>query len=77
MYQAIEQANSSQAHLDVTDISTTACCHGFFVLASVVDFQKGERYVCLFELIISKDDMLLLSGRSTWTTAFARPSHTT
>ena len=43
-YRAIEQANSSWAHLDVTGIGATACCHGFFVPTSVVDFQKGERY---------------------------------
>ncbi|KAH9005466.1 hypothetical protein EDB86DRAFT_2825116 [Lactarius hatsudake] len=43
--QAIEQANSSRAHLDVTGIGATACCHGFFVPTSVVDFQKGERQI--------------------------------
>ncbi|KAH9022824.1 hypothetical protein EDB85DRAFT_1871169, partial [Lactarius pseudohatsudake] len=43
-YRAIEQANSSCPHLDVTSIGATACCHGFFVPTSVVDFQKGERY---------------------------------
>ncbi|KAH9008300.1 hypothetical protein EDB85DRAFT_2164631 [Lactarius pseudohatsudake] len=42
---AIEQANSSRAHLDVTGIGATACCHGFFVPTSVVDFQKGERQI--------------------------------
>ncbi|KAF8256537.1 hypothetical protein EI94DRAFT_1711089 [Lactarius quietus] len=41
-YKAIEQANSSRPHLDVTGIGATACCHGFFMPASVVDFQKGE-----------------------------------
>jgi Kyakuja-Dileera-Zisupton transposase len=44
-YKAIEQANSSRPHLDVTGIGATACCHGFFVPNSVVDFQKGERCV--------------------------------
>ena len=44
-YKAIEQANSSRPHLDVTGIGATACCHGFFVPTSVVDFQKGERCV--------------------------------
>ncbi|KAH8978663.1 hypothetical protein EDB86DRAFT_2836597 [Lactarius hatsudake] len=44
-YKAIEQANSSRAHLDVTGIGATACCHGFFVPTSVVDFQKGERQI--------------------------------
>ncbi|KAF8259485.1 hypothetical protein EI94DRAFT_1615775, partial [Lactarius quietus] len=44
-YKAIEQANSNQAHLDVTGIGATACCHGFFVPTSVVDFQKGERQI--------------------------------
>ncbi|KAF8263675.1 hypothetical protein EI94DRAFT_1772867 [Lactarius quietus] len=44
-YKAIEQANSSRPHLDVTGIGATACCHGFFVPTSVVDFQKGERQV--------------------------------
>ncbi|KAN0128275.1 hypothetical protein V8E53_013944 [Lactarius tabidus] len=41
-YKAIELANSSQSHLDITGIRTTTCCHGFFVPTSVVDFQKGE-----------------------------------
>ncbi|KAH9019735.1 hypothetical protein EDB85DRAFT_2075789 [Lactarius pseudohatsudake] len=44
-YRAIEQANSSRSHLDVTGIGATACCHGFFVPTSVVDFQKGERQI--------------------------------
>ncbi|KAF8259676.1 hypothetical protein EI94DRAFT_1614829 [Lactarius quietus] len=44
-YKAIEQANSSRAHLDVTGIGATACNHGFFVPTFVVDFQKGERQV--------------------------------
>ncbi|KAI0258537.1 hypothetical protein BC834DRAFT_835379 [Gloeopeniophorella convolvens] len=44
-YKAIEQANSSKLHLDVTGIGATACPHGFFVLNLVVDFQKGERSV--------------------------------
>ncbi|KAH9176147.1 hypothetical protein EDB89DRAFT_2065932 [Lactarius sanguifluus] len=44
-YRAIEQANSSRPHLDVTGIGATACCHGFFVPTSVVDFQKGERQI--------------------------------
>ncbi|KAH8984882.1 hypothetical protein EDB86DRAFT_2833344 [Lactarius hatsudake] len=43
--QEIAQANSSRAHLDVTGIGATACCHGFFVPTSVVDFQKGERQI--------------------------------
>ncbi|KAI9446975.1 hypothetical protein BJY52DRAFT_1106631, partial [Lactarius psammicola] len=42
---AIEQANSSRPHLDVTGIRATACYHGFFVPTSVVDFQKGERQI--------------------------------
>ncbi|KAN0136391.1 hypothetical protein V8E53_005759 [Lactarius tabidus] len=45
MYKAIEQANSSQPHLDVTGIRAAACCHGFFIPTSVVDFQKGERQI--------------------------------
>ncbi|KAH9016367.1 hypothetical protein EDB84DRAFT_1276902 [Lactarius hengduanensis] len=48
-YKAIEQANSSRAHLDVTGIGATACCHGFFVPTSVVDFQKGERHAPFIE----------------------------
>ncbi|KAH9172399.1 hypothetical protein EDB89DRAFT_1906254 [Lactarius sanguifluus] len=44
-YRAIEQANSSRPHLDVTGIGATTCCHGFFVPTSVVDFQKGERQI--------------------------------
>jgi hypothetical protein len=42
-YKAIEMANSSQPHLDVTGIRVPACCHGFFVPTSVANFQKGER----------------------------------
>ncbi|KAH9024235.1 hypothetical protein EDB84DRAFT_1273986 [Lactarius hengduanensis] len=48
-YKAIEQANSSRAHLDVTGIGATACCHEFFVPTSVVDFQKGERHAPFIE----------------------------
>lgn len=44
-YRAIEQANSNRPHLDVTGIGATACCHGFFVPTSVVDFHKGEKCV--------------------------------
>ncbi|KAN0128953.1 hypothetical protein V8E53_013215 [Lactarius tabidus] len=44
-YKAIELANSSRPHLDITGIGATACCHGFFVPTSVVDFQKGERQI--------------------------------
>ncbi|KAH9020291.1 hypothetical protein EDB85DRAFT_2153145 [Lactarius pseudohatsudake] len=44
-YRAIEQANSSCSHLDITGIGATACCHRFFVPTSVVDFQKGERQI--------------------------------
>ena len=46
-YKAIEQENSSRPHLDVTGIGVgaMACCHGFFVLMSVVDFQNGEKYI--------------------------------
>ncbi|KAH9024915.1 hypothetical protein EDB85DRAFT_1869850 [Lactarius pseudohatsudake] len=44
-YRAIEQANSSCSHLDITGIGAMACCHRFFVPTSVVDFQKGERQI--------------------------------
>ena len=44
-YKAIEQENSSRPHLDVTGIGATACCHGFFIPTSVVDFKKGEKYI--------------------------------
>jgi hypothetical protein len=44
-YKAIKLANSSQPHLDITGIRATACCHGFFVPTSVVDFWKWERCV--------------------------------
>jgi hypothetical protein len=56
-YKAIEQANSSRAHLDVTGIGATACNHGFFVPTSVVDFQKGERCV---QLLIPNVECLTL-----------------
>ncbi|KAH9022866.1 hypothetical protein EDB84DRAFT_1589486 [Lactarius hengduanensis] len=61
-YRAIEQANSSRSHLDVTGIGATACCHRFFVPTSVVDFQKGER--CGY-------NVACVLGKSTWTIAFA------
>ncbi|KAN0129093.1 hypothetical protein V8E53_013089 [Lactarius tabidus] len=44
-YKAIELANSSRPHLDITGIGVTTCCHGFFVPTLVVDFQKGERQI--------------------------------
>ncbi|KAI9437103.1 hypothetical protein BJY52DRAFT_1091223, partial [Lactarius psammicola] len=44
-YKAIEQANSSRPHLNVTGIRATACYHGFFVSTSVVNFQKGEQQI--------------------------------
>ncbi|KAF8263348.1 hypothetical protein EI94DRAFT_1478973, partial [Lactarius quietus] len=49
-YKAIEQANSSRAHLDVTGIGATACNHGFLVPTSVVDFQKGERQALSYNM---------------------------
>jgi hypothetical protein len=76
-YKAIEQANSSRPHLDVTGIGATACCHGFFVPTSVVDFQKGERFVQSIETYQVGNNLPPPPGRSTWTIAFARPSHTT
>jgi hypothetical protein len=76
-YKAIEQANSSRAHLDVTGIGATACCHGFFVPTAVVDFQKGERCALILMSLICIADISQLQDKSIWTTAFARHFHTT
>ena len=73
-YKAIEQANSRRPHLDVTGIGTTACCHGFFLPASVVDFQKGERLVPLCTVIDTDNEHPRL-GRSIWTIASAKHFH--
>jgi hypothetical protein len=40
-YKAIEMANSSQPHSDVTGIRATTCCHGFFV--PTISGQLPER----------------------------------
>ena len=72
-YKAIEQANSSRPHLDVTGIGATACCHGFFVPTSVVDLQKGERYAQSIEHSKCGDNLSPCSDKSIWTTAFAKP----
>jgi hypothetical protein len=61
----------------VTGIGATACCHGFFVLTSVVDFQKGERYVPYIDIKNSGDDISLSPGRSIWTTVYAKLCPTT
>jgi Kyakuja-Dileera-Zisupton transposase len=58
-YRAIEQANSSRAHLDITGIGATACCHGFFIPTSVVDFQKGEKCVSFVDIPYSGDKSYL------------------
>jgi hypothetical protein len=48
-YSAINKANLLRQHLIHTGISAGACArHGCFVPHSVVDFQKGERYVLRF-----------------------------
>ena len=45
-HKAVNYVNTSQAHLTSTGIGATACArHGCFFPNSVVDFQKGERYV--------------------------------
>ena len=76
-YKAIELANSSRPHLDVTGIGATACCHGFFVPTSVVDFQKGERCVQSSTRVKPIAYSYSPSGRSTWTIASARLCPTT
>jgi hypothetical protein len=68
-YRAIEMANSSWPHLDVTGIRATTCCHGFFVPTSVVDFQKGERYIQSRFKVQSQKHLCPLLDRSTWTIA--------
>jgi hypothetical protein len=68
-YRAIEMANSSWPHLDVTGIRATTCCHGFFVPTSVVDFQKGERYIQSRVKVQSQKHLCPLLDRSTWTIA--------
>ncbi|KAI6046853.1 hypothetical protein EDC04DRAFT_2887343 [Pisolithus marmoratus] len=45
-YRAINAANINKSNLWSTGIGATACAHhGCFVPHSVVDFQKGERYM--------------------------------
>jgi hypothetical protein len=45
-HRAITQANASRHKLEATGIGGCACArHGCFVPHSMVDFQKGERYV--------------------------------
>ncbi|KAI6126959.1 hypothetical protein F5141DRAFT_1200632 [Pisolithus sp. B1] len=45
-HRAINAANINQSNLRSTGIGATACArHGCFVPHSVVDFQKGERYM--------------------------------
>ena len=76
--QAIELVNSSWPHLDITGIGATACCHGFFVPTSVVDFQKGERYALVVYVFLSRQSRTPSIGRLTWTIiTFARLFPTT
>ncbi|KAI6027071.1 hypothetical protein EDC04DRAFT_2573228, partial [Pisolithus marmoratus] len=45
-HRAINAANINKSNLQSTGIDATACAqHGCFVPHSVVDFQKGERYM--------------------------------
>ncbi|KAI6017423.1 hypothetical protein EDC04DRAFT_2902597 [Pisolithus marmoratus] len=45
-HRAINAANINKSNLRSTGIGATACAqHGYFVPHSVVDFQKGERYM--------------------------------
>ena len=47
-HKAVNQANSERRNLEATGIGACACArHGCFVPHSVVDFQKGERFVHL------------------------------
>jgi hypothetical protein len=62
--------------LDVTGIGATACCHGFFVPTSVVDFQKGEKYASYFKYIKDGTDRASPTDRLIWIIASARPSPT-
>jgi hypothetical protein len=45
-HHALNDAENIRSGCDVTGIGATACWHGCFCPASVVDFQKGERYSC-------------------------------
>lgn len=44
-HHALNDAHRVNAGCDVTGIGVTACWHGFFCPAAVVNFQKGERSV--------------------------------
>jgi len=45
-HRAVNQANASRQRLEATGIGGCACArHGCFVPHSMVDFQKGERFV--------------------------------
>lgn len=51
----------------------TACCHGFFVPTSVVDFQKGERYVAYTDRLKGvSHNLISLLDRSIWIIASAK-----
>ena len=44
---AVNQAKSNRSQLDSTRIGGCACArHGCFIPHAMVDFQKGEQYVC-------------------------------
>lgn len=45
-HRALSAANSNRKNLDATGVGAVACArHGCYVPHSVVDFQKGERFV--------------------------------
>jgi len=45
-HKAVNRVNQTQGHLQATGIGAVACArHGCFFPQSVVDFQKGERYI--------------------------------
>ena len=47
-YDAIDKANLVRQHLIHMGIGGSACGrHGCFVPHCVVDFQKGEQYICI------------------------------
>ncbi len=47
-HKAVNQATRPRKHVDNTGIGAIACArHGFFVPHSIVNFKKGEQWVCI------------------------------
>jgi hypothetical protein len=45
-HHAVNSVNKHSGHLESTGIGAMACIHRAFVPNSIVDFQKGEVFIC-------------------------------